>query len=417
MLVHHADWVLPIASPPLKDGWVTVAGGRIVQFGAGTPPADAVPAASPFGREPCVILPALANAHTHLELSWMRDRVPPGVGFGVWMEALVTLRRQHGSPFADDVLDAIRMAIQEMRASGTGVVGDIANTLATIAPLKEAGMVAHVFQELIGFNLAPPDADVRVRQARERLTGCVAAGGDVRASVVPHAPYSVGRPLFEAIRADWDAHAGAPASVHLGESAEEMELLRTGRGPIREVLETIGVWTPDWEAPCCGPVEYIERCGLLKPDMLVVHGVQLSDGDLRRVKESNATLVTCPRSNRWTGAGTPPVSRFYASGAKVAIGTDSLASVENLNLFEEIAEVHRLAPDVAPARVLESATRVGAEALAFGGETGTIEPGKRARLIAVRVPAAVRDVEQYLLTGIQPVDVCWLDDDLRPATP
>jgi aminodeoxyfutalosine deaminase len=309
------------------------------------------------------------------------------------------------------VLDGIRTAINEMRASGTGVVGDISNTLATIAPLKEAGMMAHVFQELIGFNLAPADADGRVRQARERLTACVDAGGDVRASVVPHAPYSVGRPLFDAIRVDWDAHAGAPSSVHLGESVEEMELLRTGRGPIREILEAIGVWTPEWTTPCCGPVEYIERCGLLQPGMLVVHGVQLTDGELQRVREANATLVTCPRSNRWTGAGTPPMSRFYASGARIAIGTDSLASVEDLNLFHEMAEVHRLAPDVAPARIIESATRIGAEALGFGRDAGTIESGKRARLIAVRVPADVRDVEEYLVAGVQAADVCWLDDD------
>jgi cytosine/adenosine deaminase-related metal-dependent hydrolase len=119
--------------------------------------------------------------------------------------------------------------------------------------------------------------------------------------------------------------------------------------------------------------------------------------------------VTCPRSNRWTGAGTPPVERFYESGVRVAIGTDSLASVEDLNVFSELAQMRVLAPHVPAVRLLESATIAGAEALDCAHEFGTIDIGKRAELIAVRVPPAVEDVEEYLLSGIQPDAIEWLD--------
>jgi cytosine/adenosine deaminase-related metal-dependent hydrolase len=121
--------------------------------------------------------------------------------------------------------------------------------------------------------------------------------------------------------------------------------------------------------------------------------------------------VTCPRSNKWTGAGTPPIARFFASGARVAVGTDSLASVEDLNLFAELAEVRRLAPSVPASRILSSATIHGAAAIGFDGAFGTIELGKRADLIAVRVPAHIDDVEEYLLTGIEPDAVGWLDTE------
>ena len=120
-------------------------------------------------------------------------------------------------------------------------------------------------------------------------------------------------------------------------------------------------------------------------------------------------MVSCPRSNRWTGAGTPPVERFYESGVRVAIGTDSLASVEDLNLFTEMAAIRRLGPEVPARTILESATRIGAEGLGFGGEFGTIEPGKRASLLAVHVPDAVEDVEEYLVGGITPGQLTWLD--------
>jgi 5-methylthioadenosine/S-adenosylhomocysteine deaminase len=92
----------------------------------------------------------------------------------------------------------------------------------------------------------------------------------------------------------------------------------------------------------------------------------------------------------------------------VAVGTDSLASVEDLNVFSELQMMRELAPAVPARRILESATRSGADALGFGDELGTIEPGKRAELIAVDVPADVVDVEEYLLSGIRPLDVRWV---------
>ena len=106
----------------------------------------------------------------------------------------------------------------------------------------------------------------------------------------------------------------------------------------------LGAWNPSWEVPACGPVEYLDRLGMVNRDLIAVHGVQFTDADLSRLAAAGATLVTCPRSNRWTGAGTPPVDRFYASGVRVAVGTDSLASVDDLNLFAELAEIRRLRP-------------------------------------------------------------------------
>jgi cytosine/adenosine deaminase-related metal-dependent hydrolase len=102
------------------------------------------------------------------------------------------------------------------------------------------------------------------------------------------------------------------------------------------------------------------------------------------------------------------VSAFYRSGVAVAVGTDSLASVPDLNLFGELAALRSIAPGILAGRLIESATRVGARALGFEDEYGTIEPGKRAALITVEVPAGVVDVEEYLLSGIQPGQVQWV---------
>jgi cytosine/adenosine deaminase-related metal-dependent hydrolase len=222
---------------------------------------------------------------------------------------------------------------------------------------------------------------------------------------VPHAPYSVSPALMQAIKR---AAGERPFSMHLGESAQEVEFLREGTGEWRALLESLGVWNPAWTPPRCGPVEYLQRLGLVDRHLLAVHGVQFTDGDLASLASVGATVVACPRSNRWTGAGRPPIDRFYASGARVAIGTDSLASVEDLNLFAELAAVRALAPAVPAGALLRSATVSGAEALGFADDLGSIAPGKRAQLIAVRLPGHVADVEEYLVGGIDPSDVRWI---------
>jgi cytosine/adenosine deaminase-related metal-dependent hydrolase len=108
-------------------------------------------------------------------------------------------------------------------------------------------------------------------------------------------------------------------------------------------------------------LEYLESFGLLSARTLVVHAVHLTDQELRRVADAGATIVTCPRSNRWVGVGDPPISRFYASGARIAIGTDSLASCPDLNLFAELARIRELVPDLPARQLLHSATQAGAE--------------------------------------------------------
>jgi cytosine/adenosine deaminase-related metal-dependent hydrolase len=197
--------------------------------------------------------------------------------------------------------------------------------------------------------------------------------------------------------------------VHLGESAGEVELLRRGTGVVRRMLEELGVWTNVWAAPGQSPVEYLSDLGFLDSRVLVVHGVQLTGDELAKLKTLGATIVSCPRSNRYVGVGAPPLEAFFEAGVPVAFGTDSLASVEDLNMFAELAEAKRVAPNVAARRLLESATLIGARALGFAEDFGSIEAGKRASLIAVRLPEGVKDVEEYLVSGIEPDAIMWVD--------
>ena len=398
----RARWILPIDRPPIDGGWIEIArDGRIAAFGGGTPPSTA----DDLGD--VAILPGLVNAHTHLELSWMAGLVPPAVSMAAWIRTLRSVRRAGAPGGADSEMRAARDAAAAMRATGTVLVGDISNGLTTPGVIAEAGLGGVVFHELIGFNHPDPVGAVRAAAAKTSemtppVTKSAETTPEVVFSVVAHAPYSVSPALFREIAG---ARQRAPLSVHLAESAEEIEFLRTGRGPIRDMLETLGVWTDDWKAPQCDPVEYLDRLGYLQRGTLVVHAVHLADEALDRLRKAGAVVVTCPRSNLWVGSGPPRLSHFYSAKLPVAVGTDSLASTPTLNLFDELREMRRLAPEIAAATLLESATRVGAEALGFGDTYGTLAPGKRAALVAVRLPARVTDVEEHLVTSVRAADI------------
>jgi cytosine/adenosine deaminase-related metal-dependent hydrolase len=395
----RARWVLPISTPPIENGWVSVAEGRIVAVGRGRPPHEA----EDLGDE--ALLPGLVNAHTHLELSWLAGRVPPAASMDAWITTLVGLRRA-GGPGREAERRAAFDAAVAMREAGTVLVGDISNSLLTPGVLADTGLAAVVFHELLGFSTPDPVSVVRDAWARiDREAQALAertASPPLTLTVVAHAPYSVSPALFAAILAQ---ARGAPLAIHLAESPEEVEFLRTGGGPIRRMLEQLGAWTDTWRAPQCDPVRYAADLGYLRPGTLVVHAVRVTDDGLDRLRKAGAVIVTCPRSNEWVGAGVPPLERFYASGVPIAVGTDSLASSPSLSVFDELAAMRRLAPGVAAAALLESATRIGATALGFGEDYGTITSGRRAALIGVRVPSHVADVEEYLVSGVRPGDV------------
>ena len=357
MVRFRSSWVLPISGPPVRNGWVAVDRGRVIACGSAAPskPPEEVVAEIDLGQ--AAIMPGLVNAHTHLELSYLRGQVPAGSVFTDWIRSVLAARRQYLNPNAPEILDGVDRGIAEALGCGTALVGDISNTLVTFAPLVGSPLAAVVFHELVGFN--PSDSVGLVERAWK---GIAALGPTdrVRASLAAHAPYSVSPDVFRAIWQTLDRESSATCSVHLAESAAEVEFIRTAGGPWRPLLEELGAWNPAWVAPGVGPTEYLDGRGFLDARLLAVHGVQMTPADLSRLVARGTTLVTCPRSNLHTGAGTPPIEAFYASGVRVAVGTDSLASTPDLNVFAELAELRTLARSVPASRLLDSATRQGA---------------------------------------------------------
>jgi cytosine/adenosine deaminase-related metal-dependent hydrolase len=399
---YRAAWLLPISQPPIRDAWLRTDRGRIVAFGHSRPGDFTAEDEIDLGY--VAVLPGLVNAHTHLELSWMHERISEADDFSHWIRRIIELKNE-AAAHPEMVITGIHDAIREARSFGTALVGDVTNTLATSQPLKEHGMAGVVFHELLGFR--SEDAAVLLDEASSRLER-EPSSDLLRHTLAPHAPYSVSPGLFRLIRLALERDPSARSTVHLGESLAEVEFLRDGTGPWRKGLEQMGKWDPSWIPAQCRPVEYLERLGFLDDRVLVVHGVQFDASDLERLAARGSTLVTCPRGNIRTGAGTPPIDEFFDSGVRVAVGTDSLASVPDLNVFSELEQMRRLAPALPARMLLESATINGARALGFDADFGTIDSSKRDALIAVQLDGYVPSVEEFLVSGVDAAQISWV---------
>jgi len=383
MIVYAAKHLLPVAGPPIQNGAVGVHDGRIAAVGRRRDVVKAHPNAEVRDLGDAVIVPGLVNAHTHIELSFMNGEPPAGGAFMTWLADFVGRR---ANVDAQAAVRAAAAAVETMLSRGTVAVGDVANG-AWAAPLvARSGLYGVAFHELFGFRssdaesilaaaaarLEAIDRDPDVVQARDRITNVL----------TPHAAHTTSNPLLKALGGRAVA-SGEVLSIHVAESDEESQLLRDGTGPFKDFLIERDAWEPGWKAPGLTPVAYLDRLGVLTQRTLVVHCIHIDHQDLSRLQARGVTVVTCPRSNQRLGVGKAPVPKLLASGIPVALGTDSLASSPDVDVFTEVAHLRQEHPGLSPATALRIATLNGARALGLAKDLGTIEAGKLAALAVV----------------------------------
>lgn len=327
------------------------------------------------------LMPACANAHTHLQLSWLAGRTRWGHGFAGWLQSLIP---QLLTPVQDETEAAQRRrsidnACAALAANGTHWLGDVGGSapgaLVTVwTACAEAGLDVRQFCEWFGFAAPLIDAE---RPWPPRCRAEIATNSALEAVCAPsgHALYSTAPEILRAAR-EWCTHTGRIFSFHLAESPEETELLTLGTGPLRACYENI-VLPADWQPPRLRPLAYAVALGLLGPGVLTVHGVQLTGDEITALAASGAALCLCPRSNQNLGVGKAPVRRLMESGVLLCLGTDGMTSNRDLDVRNEALWL-REHLDLPPQALLRLLTVNGAAALGFARGAGTLAPGQPA---------------------------------------
>lgn len=365
--IHRARWVVADAATVWDGGYVVTENGWITEAGPGRPPAD--------GRlrdhGDAVLMPAPVNAHTHLELSALAGRVPTQGGFTDWVRRLLT-ERAAVSPA--ELANAALDAATDLARSGCGAVGEISTLGLTRDTLGRAALSGVWFRESLGNG--PMDADESMAPGNDESPAFSLAG---------HAPHTTSPGLLRDLRSRTRA-AGLPFSLHLAESVEEEEFLRTGRGEWAEFLAFRGIDISGWPLPADSAVAYADGLGLLGPAALAVHLIQAGPLDLDRVAGSGAAVCVCPRSNLALHGRMADVPGLLRRNIPVCLGTDSLASAPSLNPLHETAALAAAYPELRPADIFHMLTSAGASALGLGRVSGRLAPGFRGRMARVTHP-------------------------------
>jgi cytosine/adenosine deaminase-related metal-dependent hydrolase len=359
-----ARWVFPVSGPPLQGGLVVIQGERI----AAVEPAGTRQADVDFGN--AAILPGFSNVHTHLDLTGLYGRCPPGPEFTAWLRGVIAHRRAR-TP--EQTETDIRAGLSLSLRAGVTLLGDISVAGASWPILANAPLRSVVFYELLGLT------ESRAAQAWSAASDWLrehAATETCRPGLSPHAPYSVRASLFEKVA---ECHPDLPVASHLAETSAELQLLHDHEGPFVDFLRDMSAWDPDGLIAGIEPLLHCYR----QREPLWIHGNYLDPAlpELHR-----GTVVYCPRTH--AAFGHPPHLWLALDrrGIRLALGTDSLASSPDLSILEEIRFLHRLYPDVAGSWLLHLATCAGARALGWEHETGALAPDKSADLVVLPLP-------------------------------
>ncbi len=392
VIIYTASWVLPVEAPAIEDGAVVVRDGVIAGVGDRGHILK-LHAGEVEDSGDAILMPGFVNAHTHLELSALEGEVETGNNFVDWVRQVVEKRQK----LPQDVIEAALVRqICELEAGGTALLGDVTNTGLSARFLTGSGLRATIFHELIGFRNR--DADEIFGGRLENITEG-REDGLLRRSISPHGPHSVSPGLMKKI-IDYCESAGKVSTVHLAESPEEDLFIREGKGPFLEFLVERGVWDDCWEPCPGGPVSYLDKLGFLRPGVLCVHLVQAGEDDLTLLAERGAAACICPRSNNRTGVGRAPVEKMLEAGLLVALGTDSLAGNDDLNVLAEAQYIHRENPRLRPEEIVRMFTINGARALGWK-DLGGIAEGKAGSLALVQVEeGGCKNPYEYLLEEV-----------------
>lgn len=322
-----------------------------------------------------IICPGLINCHCHVELSYLKDFIPPQTGLIGFLTSIVKNR----SAFTGEKEPAIIAGDREMHESGIDGVGDICNTTDALGIKQKSRMRWHSLVEVINFY--DINIDRQVGWPQTIVHDHEAAG--LSAALVPHAPYSVSGRTMDVIN---ERTQGRVISIHNQETLPEDELFKTGGGDFINFYKEFG--------NACSPFPVSGKSSLQTwlphftkgQTILVVHNTYIGEEDIVFAKEHaaryglNIVYCLCPNANLYIENDLPPVDLFIKHNCNIVLGTDSYSSNWQLSIAAEIRTLLQRFPQRSLETLLRWATLNGAETLRWP-DLGHFNKGSKAGII------------------------------------
>lgn len=365
-----ADLILPISLKPIRNGVVIVDdNGKILKLDDRRNYDDLE-----LEIYNGVIVPGFINAHCHLELSHLKGKIDTGKGLIPFITDVVTKRAASES----EISAAIAKAEAEMIKNGIVAVGDISNVTDTFAQKAKGNLRYYTFVEFFDF-LQDENAKTEFEKFKAVFDALEVAEGSKK-SLVPHAPYSVSKSLFQMLNAENDENdENATVSIHNQELNAENDLFETKTGDFIKFYGGFGISLDNFEATGKSSIHYALENMNPNHKTLFVHNTKSTVEDIQAAQRwggENVYWVTCPNANLYIENSLPDYRHFIDTDVNVAIGTDSLTSNWQLCILNEIKAIAKFQSYIPLEMLLRWATLNGAEALGFDDTLGSIEVGK-----------------------------------------
>ncbi len=312
-----------------------------------------------------VLVPGFINMHTHLELSWHKQKPESGKGMSKFIDQIINT-----TPPAD-YLEKIQAANDFMHFNGTVAACDIINTEKTIDIKKSSSILYHNFVEVLG--LLPSVAEKSIQRAENLLKKFKNNG--LKATLAPHAPYSISEELWKKLEAKLEPNQ--LSSMHNMESQEEIEMFFSGSGSLIDYFHKLGAIEDDWQPTGISPVASVIK-KLNKSRLLLVHNTFMTSTDIKFVEKHRnlpTAWVICPTSNKYITGELPDIEKLKKSRFPITIGTDSTASGHSLSILDELKLLQK-STNYSFSTLVEWATKNAAQFMQWR-HLGTLSPGKK----------------------------------------
>ena len=322
-----------------------------------------------------ILCPGFVNAHCHLELSHMKGMIPAHTGLQEFVKQIVALRQVE----PELIQEAIVAAEAEMMANGIVAMGDISNTLDTLSQKAKHNLAYYSFVELYDLDptLAADKIIVGLEIQKQFQENCV------RASIVPHAPYSVTNNLWDLLSAHFGIHT---ISMHNQETPDENDFFKTKTGSFLGMYERTKVNLDFFKATGLSSLQSILPIFKKAHHGILVHNSFTSAEDIQAVHAAmdNAFWCLCPNANQYIEQTMPPVELLRSQKANIVIGTDSYASNWSLSVLDELKTIQKHNPQIPLEEMLGWATINGARALQMDKHLGSFEKGKKPGVVLIK---------------------------------
>ncbi len=399
----NVKYILPVTEPPIQDGSILIKNKKITFVGGKNDcPDDPPDQVLDFSEH--LLMPGLVNSHTHLSLTKLKNKIQPGISFPDWIKKIVSYTSAMSE---SEEKEAIKEGLSCLIETGTTTIGDISRSGNSINVMRSMKIGGIVYLEVIGFKKSAMNDQInRVNQILKDNK----ADEMVEFGLSPHSPYSVSPQLIESTYRLAQSNR-LQIAMHIAETKEESEFIEKGEGRLRSLMEEMDRWEPDWKVSKSTPIKYLNNLGALK-DMTGIHLNYIDDEDIDIMKENNLSIVYCPKSNKWFHRGESyPLIKYLKKNINVSVGTDSLASNDSLNMFEEMSLIKKQFPSLSDETIVQMATINGAKALGMEKITGSLETGKKADIIALKLNGE-RDIYKSIFFSEGKIDFSMIAGEI-----